>query len=130
MSDKHPSMIKLTYCLNRLPHLTREAFLDYWLNTHGPLVREHAEALNIRRYVQLHNRDDPANERLRDLRGAPEAFDGVAELWWDGKEAMEAAHSSPEGRAARKALMEDEKNFIDWARSPMWFGEEKVIIEG
>ena len=31
-------MIKLTFCLHRLPHLSREAFQDYWFNNHAQLV--------------------------------------------------------------------------------------------
>ncbi len=122
-------MIKVVFCLARPPHLSRTEFLDYWLNTHGPIVRRHAEVLNVRRYVQLHNLDDPANEALRAMRGAPEAFDGVAELWWDSKEEMERAFATPEGRAAGKEMLEDEKRFIDQSRSPLWIGEEKPIIE-
>ena len=120
-------MIKLTFCLRRLPHLSRQQFLAYWLDKHGPLVKNHASALNLRRYVQQHALDDPLNEALRGQRGAPEAFDGVAELWWESREEMERAFASPEGRAAGKELQEDEKNFIDHARSPLWIGEEKLI---
>ena len=36
--------------------------------------------------------------------------------------------TSPEGQAAGLALLEDERKFIDLARSPLWFGEEKRII--
>ena len=121
-------MIKLTFCIRRQPHLTREQFLDYWLNKHGPLVKKHSAALKMRRYVQLHALDDPINKAMREGRGAPEAFDGVAELWWESKEEMASAFTTPEGRVAGKELMEDEKNFIDHARSPLWIGEEKPIV--
>ena len=120
--------------LVKIPQGTRacqrppQEFLDYWLNTYGALVREHAAAMNVRRYLQHHTLDDALNEALRAGRGAPQAFDGVAELWWDSKEQMERAFSTPEGRAAGKTLMEDEKTFIDHARSPLWIGEEKRII--
>ena len=30
---------------------------------------------------------------------------------------------------AGRLLLEDEKRFIDLARSPLWWGEEKTIIE-
>src|SRR5262249_12358508 len=50
-------MIKLVFCLRRLPHLSRAEFQRYWGETHGPLVRRRAEALGIRRYVQLHTLD-------------------------------------------------------------------------
>ena len=38
-------MIKLTFCLVRLPHLSREAFQNYWYGTHAPLVASVAETL-------------------------------------------------------------------------------------
>ena len=48
------AMIKLSFCLRRLSPLSREEFQRYWFDTHGPLVRKHAEALRIQRYVQTH----------------------------------------------------------------------------
>lgn len=121
-------MIKLTFCLVRLPHLSREAFQDYWFNTHGPLVASVAEVLQIRRYVQLHSLPPEVSEGLRASRGAPEPYDGVAELWFDSLEAMAANGRRPEAQAAGRMLLEDERRFIDLARSPLWFGEEKVVV--
>ena len=121
-------MIKLTFCLVRLPHLSREAFQDYWLNTHGPLVASVAEVLQIRRYVQLHSLPPEASEALRASRGAPEPYDGVAELWFDSLEAMAQNGRRPEAQAAGRMLLEDERKFIDLARSPLWFGEETVVV--
>jgi hypothetical protein len=46
-------MVKLVFCLTRLPHLSRAEFQRYWRERHGPLVRESAKALGIRRYVQV-----------------------------------------------------------------------------
>ena len=31
-------MIKLTFCLHRLPHLSREDFQRYWFEKHAPLI--------------------------------------------------------------------------------------------
>ena len=70
-------MIKLVYCLRRLPQLSREEFQNYWLTKHGPLVRENRRALGVHRYVQSHSRGGPLTEGLRASRGAPEEFDGV-----------------------------------------------------
>lgn len=124
-------MIKLVFCLRRLPHLSLAQFQDYWLNAHGPLVRSHAKALKIRRYVQTHTLD---NERLNSgiaaSRGAPEPYDGVAELWWDSIEDFLAPGASEEGREASRALLEDERKFIDHARSPLWLSEEHLITDG
>ena len=64
-------MIKLTFCIHRLPHMTRGEFQSYWLDTHGPLVTKHAPALNIRRYLQQHPMDDPINDAIQKSRGAP-----------------------------------------------------------
>ena len=48
-------MLRVTFCLKRLPGMTRAQFQDYWRNSHAPLVKEHAEALGIRKYVQSHS---------------------------------------------------------------------------
>lgn len=121
-------MIKLTFCLIRQPHLTREAFQDYWLNTHGPLVASVKAPLRIRRYVQLHSFDPAVSVDSRASRGGPEQFDGVAQLWWDSFDDMALTAQDPAAREAGRMLLEDEKRFIDLSRSPLWWGEEKVII--
>lgn len=121
-------MIKLTFCLHRLPSLTREAFQAYWFDKHAPLVASHRGALRIRRYVQMHSKTVALNDLIRAGRNAPEMFDGVAELWWEDFDDLAAAMQSPEGQAAGLALLEDERKFIDLARSPLFFGEERVIF--
>ena len=121
-------MVKLVFCLKRLPHLSREEFQKYWRDHHGPLVREAAPALAIRRYVQTHTATTRVNERLRSGRGAPEEYDGVAELWFDSIEALVTAGGTPEGRAAARRLREDEQRFIDIAHSPVWLAEEYEVI--
>ena len=120
-------MVKLVFCLRRLPHLSREEFQRYWRETHGPLVRTHAGALRIRRYVQVHTLDDPLQDALRASRGGPEAFDGVAELWWESRADLAVAIADPAGQQAARELLDDERRFIDLARSPLWIGEEHPI---
>ena len=121
-------MIKLTFCLIRLPHLTREAFQDYWLNKHGPLVKSHQQTLGIRRYVQLHSADPAVSVDIRQSRGGPDQYDGVAQLWWDSFDDLAKRLTDPRGIEAGRQLLEDEQKFIDLPRSPLWWGEEKVII--
>ena len=123
-------MIKLAFCLRRRAEMTREAFQKYWLETHGPLVREHAAALGIRRYVQLHTENHPLNAALRESRGGPEAYDGIAELWWDSFEALAAVLETPEGQRAGAILLEDERRFIDLSRSPLFVARENPIVAG
>ena len=119
-------MIKLTYALVRLPHLSRDAFQSYWFRTHAPLVASVREVLRIKRYVQLHSQPADVSEALRRTRGGPEGFDGVAQLWWDSFEDM--AVRDPAAAEAGRLLLEDERKFIDLEKSPLWWGEEKVIF--
>ncbi len=121
-------MIKITFCLRRKEGMTLDEFQAYWRETHAPLVRERAEALRIRRYVQLHTRLNEVTKAIGTARGAPEPFDGVAELWFDSLEDLQAAGATPDGRAAAKDLFEDEQNFIDFANSPIWVGEEYEVV--
>lgn len=121
-------MIKLTFCLHRLPNLTRDAFQRYWFEQHAPLVAKHRAVLRIQRYVQMHSATTNLNDVIRAGRTAPEMYDGVAELWWNSFDDLTASTASPEGQAAGLALLEDERKFIDLARSPLFFGEEKKIF--
>ena len=121
--------VKLTFCLHRLPHLTRAQFQDYWLNRHGPLVHSHAQALGISRYVQTHAIETAFDAGLRGVRGAPEPYDGIAELWWADEAAFERSMRDPAARAAGKILVADEGTFIDLARSPLWVNRENEIVK-
>ena len=121
-------MIKLTFCLHRLPGMTTEAFQKYWHENHAPLVAKNSQILRIRRYVQLHSLSHPLNQTIRATRQGPEMYDGVAELWWDSIEDA-LADPTPERQAAGLELLEDERKFIDLSLSPLWFGQEKVIID-
>jgi uncharacterized protein (TIGR02118 family) len=121
-------MLKLTFCLTRLPHLSREQFQDYWINTHGPLVASAAQTLQIRRYVQTHSYPADASAPLRASRDAPAEYDGVAQLWYDSLDALIANGRRDEVRAAAALLLEDERRFIDLSKSPLWWGEEKPIV--
>jgi len=121
-------MIKLTFCLTRQAGFTREAFQDYWINTHAPLVASVKDVLRIRRYVQMHSFPLDVSADTRASRGGPEGYDGVAELWWDSFEDMAVTTTDPAAREAGRLLLEDEKRFIDLERSPLWWGEEREII--
>jgi uncharacterized protein (TIGR02118 family) len=122
-------MIKLVFCLRRRDDLSREEFQRYWFEQHGPLVRSHADTLGIRRYVQVHSIDDGISLAVAGPRSSPLPYDGVAELWFDDLEALAAAGSTDEGRAAGAALLADERTFIDLERSPLLLAEEHAIIE-
>jgi uncharacterized protein (TIGR02118 family) len=123
-------LIKLVFTIRRREGMTRDEFQRYWRNEHAQLVERHAPVLRIRRYVQTHARDTEADGALAEARGSePGHYDGVAELWWDSVEDLIEASSSEEGQIAAHALLEDERRFIDLPSSPIWLGEENVVIE-
>ena len=122
-------MIKLTFCLKRLPHLTRSEFQTYWREVHAPLVQAQAEVLGIARYVQSHSLPENPAFPLAAVRGsAGMEFDGVAELWWQDMASFGAAGMTPVGRAAAQLLLDDEARFIDLPRSPIFLVEETQFV--
>lgn len=121
-------MIKLTYCLRRLPHLSREDFQRYWRDIHAPLVAKHAATLGIVRYEQVHAGFDALNDAIRASRGGPEPYDGIAEIWFESEAAMQAAAQNPGVAEAARELLEDERNFIDLANSPLWYNRVHTIV--
>lgn len=123
-------MLKCVYCVRRLPSLSVEEFGDYWLNKHGPLVREHARTLGMKRYVQSHPVDNAALQAAGQApRGISDSYDGLTEVWWESAEALAAALQTPEGQEANRILSEDEARFVDCASSALFFSTEHTIFE-
>ena len=122
-------MIKLVFCVCRRSDLSADEFKKYWIEKHALLVKKHAAALGAKRYVQSHTLEGDTNVALRDSRGSLEAFDGVAEVWWDSLDVLTTVLSRPEGQAAGADLLEDEREFIDLARSSLFLTEEHEIFE-
>jgi hypothetical protein len=118
-------MIKLIYCVRRLPHLSMAEFQSHWLEHHsqfGPRVKA------IRRYVQYHVLlDDPIREAMAQAGVSKvEPFDGVAIAWFDDlKTLREGLADDP----SVKEALEDENHFIDHARTSACVAEEHVIVE-
>jgi uncharacterized protein (TIGR02118 family) len=109
-------MIKSISLLTRKAGLSHEEFVRHWLDVHAPLAHAVPE---VRRYVQSHI----VGERTRpDIPTADVDIDGIAELWYDDRAAMERANASPEA----KALHADGALFI--GRIKTFIAEEKVII--
>ena len=122
-------MIKLVFSLRRRPDLTRDEFQAHWRDRHAPLVSRHADVLRIRRYVQTHAHASEVGAAQSAARGSEvDVYDGQAELWWDSLDDVIAAVSTPAGQQAAVELLEDERRFIDLEQSPLWIGEEHVVI--
>jgi len=122
-------MVKLVFVIRRRQELSSEEFHRYWLEEHGPLARRLLDSLGARRYVQLHTTGGDLNAALAAPRGTAEAYDGIAEIWWDSLDAFIAAAGSEEGQRANETLTADEARFIDFARSSLFLAEEHALLE-
>ncbi len=118
--------MKMVYVLRRKPDMTLEEFQKYWLEHHGPLVRQHAKTLGIVRYIQVHTRLPGMAPQPDPIRGQmAQAYDGVADLWFDPSI---SAATAEERAASARILAEDEAKFLDFSRSAVWRGEEHVMV--
>lgn len=83
--------------VRRKESLTREQFVEHWLNIHANLCMR---LPGLRNYsVNLIDR-----ERFPGF-----GYDGFSELWFDSEQALEAALESQEGRV----LLADLPNFVE-----------------
>jgi len=107
-------LVKGVYQLKHRDGMSLDEFRKYWIEVHGNLG---SELPGLRRYVQSHLVDDAY------LYARPH-FDGVAQLWFDNADAMQAAFESPQG----KALAEDGPKFTDMSALRMFVAQEHIVI--
>ena len=109
-------MLKMIALLTRKEGATHEEFVGHWVEVHAPLAHGVPE---LRRYVQSHI----VGEQTRpDIPTTEVAVDGIAELWFDDRAALERAHETPE----MKRLLADGATFIGGIK--IFFVEEKEIL--
>ena len=106
-------MIKFVMCIKRRADLSREEFMDYWQNKHGPFFMEKSHVMKAKKYVQSQTISSPLNQGLKESRGMMDEFDGVAEVWFESEQSLIEAMGSAEMEALHGQLLADEKNFID-----------------
>lgn len=109
-------MIKSISLLTRKDSLTHEQFMKHWVEVHAPLAYAVPE---LQRYVQSHIVEE---RKRQDIPATEIQIDGIAELWYDDREAMARAMASAEA----KALHADGALFI--GRIKTYTVEEKTII--
>lgn len=109
-------MIKVAEVVHRPAGMEVDAFQRYWREQHGPIV---ARLPGLRRYVQSH-------PMLGGYAKGDLPYDGVAELWFDDKDALAAIDGTAELAAAKA----DEPNFIDPASLVELVVDEHVIKDG
>jgi hypothetical protein len=124
-------MIALVFCVRKYPHATVEEFRDYWWNKHGPYVAERAHLLNMKSYTQMPALLAEGMESVAQARGTLPPYDGVAMCTWDSMDALKATFSSRDAKRAGRELIEDERRFVDFSRSTIFFTDVKpVVAEG
>ncbi len=120
------SITKLYYPLRHLNELSFDDAQLYWRTNHGPVIRSQSTSGGILRYVQVHRFEDPLEETLRQERGTvTESYTGHAELWINHL----VGAATPEGQESGDRAYEDEAKFIDFARSTIWSGKERIVID-
>jgi uncharacterized protein (TIGR02118 family) len=127
LARERSTLVKLYFPLRCPESMDEEAAQFYWRTRHGPIIRRHAEASGLKRYLQVHRAlGDELDVALRESRGTRvDPYLGHAEVWVDRADTGRA----PERREANRIAIEDESNFIDFERSAMWFGKEHVFVD-
>lgn len=98
-------MIKTQVLVKRKAGMSREAFADYWLTVHVAIT---AKIPEIKRQTISIVRSD--------LERSDTPWDGLANAWWDGADAIAAARKGD----AYRAMIADEANFVDTStRQPL-----------
>lgn len=103
-------MKKLVFGLNRPDDTSFAEFSEYWIDEHAPIA---AELPGLRRYT-VSFPDDPDRSQ----------YDGLAELWFDDREALDAALDSAAGEATARDLAQFAGDDV-----LQLVVEERVIVE-
>jgi uncharacterized protein (TIGR02118 family) len=113
-------MFKTIALLKRKPGLSRAEFIDYYENHHVPLIRELQP--QIREYRRNFIELDGAY--LFPGAEAPD-FDVITEMWYDDRDAYDAAMAVWSDPAMVERRVRDESNFIDIDRIRFFIVEER-----
>ena len=123
-------MIRISYLMRRLPHLSLEEFQSYWSEKHPQAAPEDAfSTLGVKRYVQvLPLETDARNLVIGPRTGLVDAFDVIAELWVESLKAIEVDWSTEKAKEYLEIFFKDEQNFIDWTRSTILVSNENIVM--
>ncbi|MGR8921152.1 MAG: EthD family reductase [Gammaproteobacteria bacterium] len=101
-------MYKVVGILKRPEGMDFEAFKTWWLTEHAPKVKAWP---GLKRYaINLCTTPD-------------QPFDGVAEVWFESREAMDAVFDTPEGQRARESATGTASNIA------ILLTEEHLMVE-
>ena len=105
-------MIHLHYFITRKPGIDEIEFHRYWREVHGPIATKIPQ---LRRYVQSH--------RISGI-SQNSTYDGVAEVFLDGLDALAALKETKE---YLQGALADEPNFIDMQRVEWMATQDRII---
>lgn len=106
-------MLKFMVVIYRRPDLSLEQFRRHLEQVHAPLVKK---LPGVRKYLQ--------NYAVSDLKRKHPGWDAIVEVYFDSREAMEAAWATPEGAASDADL----PLFADLARTTWSVVEEVTLL--
>jgi uncharacterized protein (TIGR02118 family) len=109
------NLMKQFALVRRRPGMSHEEFADFWVNTHGPLVKTRLPGL--RKYV-LNVAFQPPD------RPAPE-WDGVVELGFDDYPSLKRAMSTPEWLSPER--QRSSEAFLDLGKTQALHTVEHVV---
>lgn len=100
-------MFKILGIIKRPEGMEFEAFKTWWLTVHAPKVQRWQGL--VKYHINLCTTPD-------------QPFDGVAEVWFENREAMERVFTTPEGQYAREGATGTASSIA------ILFTEEHVIV--
>ncbi len=123
-------MVRISYLMRRLPHLSLADFQSYWSDKHPQAApADSFSTLGVKRYVQVLPLETEARNLVIGPRtGLIEPFDGIAELWVESIEALERDWSTDKAKEYLEIFFKDEQNFIDWTRSTIIVSNENIVM--
>ena len=110
-----PGMLKGFRFLQRKAGISKEAFVRYWRDLHGPLA---ARIPTLLRYE--HNYSNPTSP----VAGVSHLYDGVGVTWFESSAEMKRGRLLPEFEAS----VLDEPNLLNMAKLPYLITTERVYI--
>ena len=117
-------MIRFINCIKRRDNVSVEEFRRCWRDPVFPeLQKELAKALGANRYHRALTLVVEANTLFQEERGLAEPGDGILEYWWVNARDLVNLIESPEGPAARHAMTEYQRHFVDFAATRAFFTE-------
>ncbi len=120
--------VKMVCQVWKRPELNAAAFQERWRLGHGNLVRQLAEPMGFKRYVQTHPVSSPTVAAFAGPRGWRQPPDGLTEIWWASEQALIHSFSAPEAAEAGAVLQKDEVQFVDPKKVTAFLAREHVVF--